>query len=253
MSIDLYPSRYTTPSFLNEPKYISLQDHVNQRGDGCGIIPYIIAGFLVIWVFVNFSKPSFEPRPLPEHYRYMNYPMEMIQTSARVVKRAISGRLTTTYTRLLKPKECGGLNIATDHENVVVADTKDGSWKDLPDGEKQQIDDSVRKYLNQNDDVFVMVFAPWCPHCHSTIPKLLEVAQKSKDKKFLIVNAETMKRSTFTEGAPDALFPIKYFPTMLNVNKGKCTETELESIVEEVKPDDPVPEKEDSDMLAALF
>ncbi len=105
-------------------------------------------------------------------------------------------------------------------EAVVLVDAPDASkdadaYKTMDDAAKEKNASAVRKWLESNKTGIIMVFAPWCGHCHNAMGPFSEVASKSQLSS-LMINAETVPSHMIT--GPQSIVSIEYFPTFLCKN-----------------------------------
>lgn len=258
---------------LANPEYEFYNGRSNPHGES--FLTCIIAGILVMWVLMSLFKSSTTPVQNRNQMNPIYYPTQVIETSARIVSNVVSGRLSVPVQEsgLMNLKQCQTFLKISDNndinKNVMVADCKDGDWKNLKDPEKAIIDKALREWLDSkvNEPVAIMVYAPWCPHCHKMMPDFVNTYPRIMKNlrgqgQMLIINAEATRRETFTAGKPDCLHPIKYFPTFLIKPKGRTEfkEVELSQLVKDYTEEDTVVEDivvEDTtvveDMLAQLF
>lgn len=75
---------------------------------------------------------------------------------------------------------------------------------------------AVMSFLDKHPTCVVMIFAPWCPHCHTALPKFVE-ASKSATVPFALINAEMMDPKTMH--GDKALFNVQYFPFIVKRTK----------------------------------
>ena len=47
------------------------------------------------------------------------------------------------------------------------------------------------EFDNAHSDYLIMIYAPWCPHCHRAMPNFMEASKKS-NVKFALLNAELL-------------------------------------------------------------
>ena len=257
---------------LFEPNYQTLQEYQAQSA-GCGnMFTCMIAGALVFWVVLSLSKASATPKHMQHSMHPIYYPSNIIETSARLVHRVSARKASTSVPNgLLSLEQCRsrfhGLPSDVKGPKVIVADGKEPDWKSLKEEERSKIDSALHAFLEKNDDVVIMVFAPWCPHCHKMMPNFVKLSHSGRPgQRFLMVNAETCTRDTFTRRAPGMIHPLQYFPTFLVKKDGKYHEMELNDLTKAMEKDDAVtedaatddalvdtPDPSTSDMLAQLF
>ena len=80
---------------------------------------------------------------------------------------------------------------------------------------------TVRKWLSSHPDAVVVVFAPWCKHCHNMLPVLGEAARKHASIPAILVDYEALPKSAWS--GDGAIHACEYFPTVL-VKTKKTTE-----------------------------
>ena len=103
--------------------------------------------------------------------------------------------------------------------------------KDNP-ADKAQCQKEVMAYLAKHKNVMMLIFAPWCSHCHTMMPRFAD-ACKRHNVRGVMVNAESMADLS-------ALHAVEYFPTIL-VFKGGDDKKEVsnpEEAAEAVKGTD---------------
>lgn len=92
--------------------------------------------------------------------------------------------------------------------------------KDNP-ADKEQCQKEVMAYLAKHKNVMMLIFAPWCSHCHTMMPRFAD-ACKRYNVRGVLVNAESMADLS-------ALHPCEYFPTCLAVMDGTKKELDPEA------------------------
>lgn len=218
-------------SLLQEPLNYNSFGEYRSRHNNESVITCLIAGVLVFWVIMSLLKSSSTPTYARNNLNPLYYPSNVLTTSARMVRSVVGG--IPKHSTLPTLDQCKWLKVPTNpaSNKIVVADCKD--WKSATADEMAKTDQQLRDFLDNNDDVIIMVYAPWCPHCHTEMPKFVNMAQNVKPKsKMLIVNAE-MTRPSFSEDTKGHLFPLKQFPTFLHKTGGKVREVELLNLLQE--------------------
>tara|TARA_B110000046_G_scaffold141397_1_gene148089 strand:- start:1605 stop:2471 length:867 start_codon:yes stop_codon:yes gene_type:complete len=85
------------------------------------------------------------------------------------------------------------------------------AWQTMTDAEKDKCETAVRGFLQTHDSGVVMLYAPWCSHCHNAMKPFAEASKAHKGVEFLMVNAEALPRSAFQ--GENALYNLQYFPS----------------------------------------
>lgn len=70
----------------------------------------------------------------------------------------------------------------------------------------------VREFLGKHKVSMIMVYAPWCPHCHTAMPEFAKAASQC-DVPFALINAELMPPKLLQ--GDSALFNVQYFPFIM--------------------------------------
>ena len=77
---------------------------------------------------------------------------------------------------------------------------------------RKQSDKAVMDFVKNNKTCMLMIYAPWCPHCHTAMPKFFEASKKSKCP-YGIINAELV--SPHLLQGENALFNVQFFPYII--------------------------------------
>lgn len=107
-------------------------------------------------------------------------------------------------TAVCRPGDSSCVTNLTECTGDECADVKNVDPKYRSDADKKVMD-----FLKANKTAMIMIFAPWCPHCHTAMPKFFEAAKKSKCA-FAIINAELVS-PTMLQGE-NAVFNVQFFP-----------------------------------------
>jgi thiol-disulfide isomerase/thioredoxin len=71
-----------------------------------------------------------------------------------------------------------------------ASDTSCNDFKKVEDAFKVSTTNNVKSFLTKNPDILIMVFAPWCPHCHTALPNFMKASSTVRGMKPCIMNAE---------------------------------------------------------------
>ena len=117
----------------------------------------------------------------------------------------------TTAKKIKKPGHKGkglhNLTPCSGHSKEKCQDTKK-----IDPSVHKETEKNVRDFLAKHPVCMVMVFAPWCPHCHTAMPEFAKAAEKS-EVPFALINAEMMDPKLLQ--GESALFNVQYFPYIL--------------------------------------
>jgi thiol-disulfide isomerase/thioredoxin len=125
----------------------------------------------------------------------------------------------------------GGLANGEDHHIKVALDLIETSavenltkctsdvckdFRNMETEQKAENDKCVEEFCKKHDKAMLMIYAPWCPHCHTAMP---EFYKASKDAKipFGLINAELVNPHLLQ--GENALFNVQYFPYILRREK----------------------------------
>ena len=86
--------------------------------------------------------------------------------------------------------------------------------------DKERCKTALRNYLDQNDRVIILLFAPWCQHCKHLMPNF---AASLGDRKAIMVNGDSMPEDIMSG---KSWFPkVEYFPLLVVHRGGEITLT----------------------------
>lgn len=173
---------------------------------------YLVAGFAVLMVFL-LMRPQSPMCPMAVQ-RASTHLTAMVATAGNVVSARIGevmdgGNLMPASASLTTTDIPAG-------SAVVLVDckgckTNKDAWQAATDQEKAKCEATARAFLAAHKTV-VMLYAPWCPHCHQAMSSFAKAALSAPSGvKFLMINAEALPRTAFQgEGS---LYDLQYFPT----------------------------------------
>ena len=120
------------------------------------------------------------------------------------------------------------------------------AWQTMTDAEKAKCEAAARGFLKSHDQVVVMLYAPWCPHCHHAMKPFAEASKAHKEIEFLMINAEALPRSAFQ--GENAMYNLQYFPSFATQTYRGAPLAEASSMEAAV---DQLPKQEDTAAVSA--
>lgn len=142
------------------------------------------------------------------------------------------GNVSARLAEVVVSRKVGTIDAATVYKNIKektvdLIDAEEAAknpeaYKSLSEESKEKNGAQAREWMKAHENAIIMIFAPWCGHCHNAMQPLSEVASKTRYP-CLMMNAETLP--THMLAGPKSVHPVEYFPTFL-VKKG----TELKPV-----------------------
>lgn len=198
-----------------------------------------MVGIAALVVFLTLSKPQ-SPMYHPVAHRAGMHITSMVAS----VGHTISARAANGIAAVADVVGGGSSNempasaskstsdIPSDSKVTLIdsaASAKDqDAWKSMTDAEKASCEKAARAVIARHAKAVVMIFAPWCPHCHTSMASYAAAASSSK-LPFYMINAEALPRSAFS-GA-NAIFNLEYFPSYGYTSNG-TTITPVNSVAD---------------------
>ena len=212
INIEDLSHRFEPLKYTNAREF-SLDVQSERTGNG---MVCILAGFIVCYAIISLMNST-----PPHQYRRQPPPSSLFGPGiylANSARKAFSAKRARDA--LLDPSKCRTIQIAKGSVgNLVVADCDKSlsdplAWKTATDEEKSIVDARTRAFLEEEDSAVIMIFAPWCGHCKTAIPKFGSLSVNSNTP-FALLNAEAFPRESFNPKNADHIHPIQYFPTFL--------------------------------------
>ena len=159
---------------------------------------------------------------------------------------AVSARLSGTTTSSSPNKQSAKAKYPTQLEgkrDVPLIDAE-GDYKAMDDEERQRCLETARAELAAHPRAVVMLFAPWCPHCKTAMPRFADAAAAVPGAYLMMVNSEALPRH-------DSLFGLDKYPTFaVQTAAGEGLTKEIHSldpqaIKAELGPETPPPPSND--------
>lgn len=107
------------------------------------------------------------------------------------------------------------------------------------EGKEEKNAETVKQFVDSKKRCMIMIFAPWCGHCHKALPAFGEAAKEDKETDYGVINFEEVNKSLFQEGG---MIPVSHFPFIVLLERETMTAKLLdkaatkENIVELSKP-----------------
>lgn len=183
-------------------------------GDECGRKKpdpsyYFMIGVLALLVFVTMTQPM-------STYRRPMGTLESAKSALNNVATGVSAKIADVMASKSDPTivasavypNAGGVALL----DAPSAAKNPDAYKSLSADEKKKIGVQLDQWLNQRPSAMVMLFAPWCPHCHDAMSTFSGAASKINAKNAIMVNAETLPAEMIM-GEQARLLPLEYYPT----------------------------------------
>lgn len=187
------------------PSVSSFSSYEPYQNSGSCVLPLVII-FIVIMLMAMSHHPTCQQR--------MQQVPGMVMTATSGMKTFIESKFnkvsakqgTVVVDKYVKDAEGKAVNLTKCDSN----DPKCNDFEKSIDPEfKKEKTEVCRKYLTENPNIFVLVYAPWCPHCHSAIPKFMTASNSMSSRvKPVIINAELVERELLHQ------MGVTHFPFM---------------------------------------
>ena len=168
-------------------------------------------------------------------------PPSLAVTNAAAPVVAISAKFATTVGNMLRQIEPSNLIRAVSaryalnmHAASCIKDASEvfdtipqGVLQIISHGNGQASDDqkarcnaALRQWLAhpKNTNGAIMLYAPWCKHCHQAIPKFGSLASSNPAKIFLLVDSSSLPRTALS--GKHSIHDVEYYPTYLQMTAG---------------------------------
>lgn len=203
---------------------------------------FIIIGIIALIAFTMVGTTSQCERTIRKMPRFVSGYLSKI----RETKRQIMNKNSVTSSKngsVMSDVDQYVDHVAAKCDNLTFCKKGDPTcedFKNVTHQYKYKKTAEVRDYFNNHHNVVVLIFAPWCPHCHTALPKFMAASDEmKKHRDVAIINAEMVDRELMGE------LQVTHFPYIFaedrknkrKVHKGKVSEEEL---IKFAKPDDDV-------------
>lgn len=188
-------------------------DYDNYRDDRtftCAMV-----GLAVVFVYLTLTRPA-SPMFHPGVHKSCNQLTAMVATAGSLVSARV-GDVLGGGDNLMKASASKTTTGVPSSTRVMLVDAKGSkgskdAWQSIGEGEKAKCEQTARAFLASHPKCVVMIYAPWCPHCHSAMAGFSAAAASApSDVSFLMINAEALPVTAFQ--GDKALYNLQYFPT----------------------------------------
>ena len=189
----------------------------------CAIVGTVVVFFYVMMMLM----PQREARPRRAH-RYFDDRFRTgcdhvrgmvsragVAISARVAQLRDTDVFTYDASRFYaEAKTSSVISLVEKH----ARDNKALTAAELTDADRAACKTALKTFLDANDRVLIMVFAPWCGHCKGMMPRF---AAAVGDRKAIMVNGDCMPEDVMA--GRDCLPTVGYYPLLLVHRGGTAT------------------------------
>lgn len=201
---------------VNEPVSVPYSMSPGEGGFSmCSVVIGVVVVFLVLWLLTRTTGCARSvQRVVPTVVNGMRAMVSAKKTSVATEKG--NDHHIKADASLVKATGCKPGETNCVHNLTPCTDESCKDFKSVPSDAKKKMDKNVTDFLSKHPRTMIMIYAPWCPHCHTAMPKFME-ASKECDMPFALVNAELVS-PTMLQGE-GALFNVQFFPYILKRDK----------------------------------
>lgn len=199
---------------LPETVYIHPMEY-NSRRQSSTMAPPPVNNMQCIWIGLAavvivclMNEQSRMRRPVHP----MLYPMQHVAGMLTSVVKGVSAKVTRNDGLMDSREKFPNL------KGVHLLDDASNSKESVPsEATKRKNHETLLKFVNDSKykRAVIIIFAHWCPHCHSLINELAAKADSHKGNgvKFLLVNGEAVHSDAFQ--GENAIVSLDHYPTIL--------------------------------------
>jgi thiol-disulfide isomerase/thioredoxin len=184
--------------------------------DSC--ITAALVGAAVVFVYMTLTRPS-SPMYHPVAHQYGTRATQYATRATAMLGRAVSARVGGATDVIMSLVSDGTFDAREVYSQlpkgavslVDCSKRTENGWKEMTEGDKATCLATAKSLVQKKDKIAIMLFAPWCPHCHAAMQGFAEMSAKHPGVPFVMINAEALPRDAFT--GSDPFYPLEYFPT----------------------------------------
>lgn len=157
------------------------------------LIVAVIVAFVVVMTISSIPKCTEKIQQIPDMISTMATKVASV-ASKYSRNNTISSKQSTTTQKLDKyvkfvHEKCKNLT------ECIEGDGECHDFKNVAANFKKSTTEKVHEYLDTHPNMLILVYAPWCPHCHTALPEFMKVVDEVKDTvDVAILNAEMVER-----------------------------------------------------------
>jgi thiol-disulfide isomerase/thioredoxin len=212
-----------SPTEFHTMKYPQslLQTANGRKENSCMNIVLIIVVVLVLFSIIQ----------IPSCYQRVQQIPSMMTTATSTMKayiQKVSAKQANTVADKYLPSVSTRAALLT---TCTEDDPKCNDFKAVDQGFIESTTKKLKEYIDSHSNMALMVFAPWCPHCHSALPTFMTAANRMPSHVHpIVINAELVDRAILSSLGVTHFPFIKYGDNVLNK---AVTEENIVKMVEE--------------------
>jgi thiol-disulfide isomerase/thioredoxin len=184
--------------------------------DNC--IMAALVGAAVVFVYMTLTRPS-SPMYHPVAHQYGARATQYATRATAMLGQAVSARVGGAADVIMSLVSDGTFDAREVYSQlpkgavslVDCSKRTENGWKQMTEGDKATCLATAKSLVQKKDKIAIMLFAPWCPHCHAAMQGFADMSAKHPGVPFVMINAEALPRDAFT--GSDPFYPLEYFPT----------------------------------------
>ena len=131
----------------------------------------------------------------------------------------ISGRKAEVAAEKEKDVHVPSVEFDKDCKNLTSCKEGDSKCMDIKKVDQALMMENAKKIMEElklHEKMVILIYAPWCPHCHKAMPSFIEASKINPTSQYVVINAELVPRELLTE-----TFKVSHFPFIVKVEKNK--------------------------------
>ena len=196
---------YIQPEDFQNFRFVNHSTKMKQTGMCTLVLGIIIV--IIVYTMMNYSCKSkqFVSGYISQISQGISSKFSMLHekiSNASVSSKQVQLNKSDAYTVDMTNKDVWNLT-ACSSDDSSCNDYKKG----IDDNLKNMYAQKLKTFVEENPKSTFMIYAPWCPHCHTAMPNFCD-ASKECEEKFALVNAELIPSNMLHEEP----FKVSHFP-----------------------------------------